>query len=356
MDVNFYNKHITSPVEPVLNFSKEQLEHRDFIQNNIESEYLKFIKSKCFCGNKTKKNIVIDYYDAWGFNIPTVVCGNCLAMRSDIVLDDSSIYKFYSEGFYHAHMFTFRDNETGVGIDLERYSDEELAKGEQIFHWLTKNEILKDVKTVLEIGTGCGGIAEYFRSKGYITTGCDLNREYIEYGIKKFIHLELISGQLDELKGRSFDLILMSDLLEHITNPLEFLDEIKIYMHQNTKIYINVPGLMGISSRRFGCNIRQYLKIEHVWGFTKDTLNYLMFLKGYKMIASTEYVRAAYVLSDGTSIYKKPNYIYKIRLFIHIFSLPVRKKLNFTINIRKIIIKLGLYNLSKKIIGLKNVH
>ena len=87
MQIEYVKGALKDPIPPVLNFSKDQISHRDLIQNNINSGYLKFTISRCFCGSKFSGDKLIEEYDAWGFNIPTVVCGSCHTIRSKYFFD-----------------------------------------------------------------------------------------------------------------------------------------------------------------------------------------------------------------------------------------------------------------------------
>lgn len=347
---------LLSPINPVLNFSDEQIKHRNYIQEKIDLGYLRFVNSLCFCGSNHNHFKLIEKYDAWGFNIPTIMCKNCGSIRSQFVFDEQSIHKFYSEGFYRAHMFTFRNHECGIGMHLNDYINEEINKGEQIYRWLKSQCLEKKFKSVLEIGAGCGGITYFFQSMGYQSVGCDLNKEYIEFGKTKFPEIELINGSLDKIADRKFDLIILSDVVEHVYQLHEFLNSIKNNMHDKTLLYINVPGFFGISNRRFGCSVRQYSKIEHVWGFTLESLKYVMFLNGFKFLNGSQYVRAVFNLNKNLKYNVHSFFLYKIKLIIFIYTLPIRKKLTFSSKLRKLLIATGFYHKIKIILGVKNLH
>jgi hypothetical protein len=139
--------------------SNDQLNHRDYIYDSIRRGHLKFKNSICFCAEH--QGFIIDNYDAWGFNVPTIVCSRCYTIRSKFFLDEISIMKFYKEDFYAPHMFTTKNSDK-IGMDYNSYYDEELKKGKEIFNFIFKNLKKNEIKSVLEIGCGAGGILEEF--------------------------------------------------------------------------------------------------------------------------------------------------------------------------------------------------
>jgi 2-polyprenyl-3-methyl-5-hydroxy-6-metoxy-1,4-benzoquinol methylase len=280
------------PIKPVIQFSQLQIDHRDKIYDSIKRGDLVFEESKCFCGERDAKEIVA--FDAWGINIPTVKCNKCNAIRSKYFMDDISIAKFYNNGFYYAHMFTKSNNTSGVGIELEEYFKEEVSKGWAIKSWIEDRASLLNIKNVLEVGCGCGGILHAFSNNKYKCVGIDYNQEYIEYGKSKLKDIELNVGGLNCQKGKKFDLIILSDLVEHLNDPLNFLINLRDSMTSDGILYVNVPGYYGISNRRFGNNIRQFTKIEHLWCFTLKSLKNLLSMAGYTYISGTQEVRALF--------------------------------------------------------------
>ncbi len=310
--INFQN-----PINPVLDFSEQQLKHRNRIDKAIIDGIIKFQHSKCFCG-ETDSRKILDY-DAWGFNIPTVICKKCRTIRSEYFMDDDSLNIFYKDGFYSAHMFTNSNNPSGVGVSLDNYLREEINKGVAIKSWIENQISFDEIKNILEVGCGCGGILEAFSNKNTQCYGIDYNEEYIEYGRQRLKNIELSVGGIDSLGHKKFDLVILSDVVEHLNNPLAFLDALKKNMSANGILYINVPGFFGISFRRFGNNIRQFTKIEHLWCYSLNSLKLLMSNAGYTYINGTQEVRALFYSNSDKNRFDSGNN-YDSNLFLYFFT------------------------------------
>lgn len=319
------NKEMKPPINPIVPFNKEQLTHRDKIYKAILDDVLKFEPSICFCGEQESHALI--NYDAWGFNIPTVICKKCFAIRSKIFLDEPSLINFYKDEYYIEHMFTYNTKEGGIGMRLADYFIEEKSKSSFIYEWLQSSIDLKSVKTILEVGCALGGVLSKFTEAGFSTFGCDYKKEYIEEGQKQQPGATLKCGGLEVYEGKKFDLIILSDFVEHLIEPVSFFKNLRHLLHENSLIYINVPGFMGISPSRWNCSIREYTKIEHTWCHTLNSLTYLMNICGFNYVTGDQSVRGVYQLAskDHPLVISEPSFIYKIKLIWFILTLPIKR-------------------------------
>ena len=87
------------------------------------------------------------------------------------------------------------------------------------------------IKTVLDAGCGEGFSLNQLRKKfpTKIYTGIDASAKAINLGRKMFPKIKLKTGNIYRLpdKNRAFDLVLCTEVLEHLTNPAMALKEIK---------------------------------------------------------------------------------------------------------------------------------
>jgi len=96
-------------------------------------------------------------------------------------------------------------------------------------------------ETVLDIGCGNGALSYDLSKKAKKVVGIDLNKENIKAAKEKYSasNIEYLVGDATEnLPGERFDVIVLSNILEHIENRVEFLKKIKSLA---PKILIRVP-------------------------------------------------------------------------------------------------------------------
>jgi SAM-dependent methyltransferase len=323
---------IANPINPSLSFSSKMIKHRDYIYEAIKSNYLKFKFSQCFCGSVEGE--IIHNYDAWGLNIPTIVCDNCYSIRSKYFFDDVSIKKFYIEGYYYPHMFTSASAKD-IGMELDEYYQEEVIKGKDIVKYIKSNINLNEIKNVIEIGCGAGGILSHFEKLNLKVFGCDWGKSLIKIAQKNIPEGHFEIGDINKFKKSKFDLVILSDVVEHLTDPNRFFKELSPYLNMGKYIYINVPGFFGIGLNRWNCNIRQYFKIEHTFCHNLYSLNTLMKINGYDPVCGNEYVRAIYNKTEKKKKKIDKTIKNKIKWFLLITKIKnfifVKTKINYFI-------------------------
>jgi len=95
--------------------------------------------------------------------------------------------------------------------------------------------------TVLDIGCGKGEVAFDVAKKARSVLGIDLNKEYLEFAQKNCSsqNINYVYGDATkDLPEQKFDVIILSNVLEHIEKRIDFLNKIKKLA---PKILIRVP-------------------------------------------------------------------------------------------------------------------
>jgi len=154
-------------------------------------------------------------------------------------------------------------------------------------------------KKVLHLGCVDEGLTEERIKKGELlhtrlmsvakeVWGIDISAEGIkllkEHGIDNLIvgNIEQID-QIEELKQQNFDIILCTEVLEHLNNPGLFLQGVKKLFSPNTLMIITVPN--GLRLTGLGYTLRGYESVhpDHNYWFSYKTLDTLMKKNGYRV-------------------------------------------------------------------------
>lgn len=107
--------------------------------------------------------------------------------------------------------------------------------------------ITKDTR-ILEIGCGDGGNLLPFAERGCQVTGVDISISRISqaktFFQEKKANATFIASDIFELKNleQQFDLILIHDVIEHISDKKQFISDTKKYLNKNGILFIGFPA------------------------------------------------------------------------------------------------------------------
>ncbi len=135
------------------------------------------------------------------------------------------------------------------------HSDRKLEKRVIYDYDFTHNPLIKvlsnrvsNYKNALDIGCGTGTVCFYLASKGIITTGIDISKRAIDIArinakqlkidkMTKFVLDDFSDSKIAE----KFDLIICSEVLEHVNDDLKALRKIKNLLKRNGEAFLSVP-------------------------------------------------------------------------------------------------------------------
>ena len=117
-----------------------------------------------------------------------------------------------------------------------------LSYGEEFFRYLLKVSG-KNFKKKLFLDFGCGGCITLLKLKnlGAKTLGVDPSPIALKYS-KKY-NIDLINSYLNKNNSNiNADIIFSMDVMEHVLNPVEILEQKALALKENGRIIINVPN------------------------------------------------------------------------------------------------------------------
>jgi 2-polyprenyl-3-methyl-5-hydroxy-6-metoxy-1,4-benzoquinol methylase len=98
-------------------------------------------------------------------------------------------------------------------------------------------------RRLLEIGVGSGSFLNVARARGYAVMGCDLSRPICER-VRRAYGIAMRGEPLATLAGENrFDVIVMNHVLEHVHQPIEFLQDVRRLLAPNGVVHIAVPNI-----------------------------------------------------------------------------------------------------------------
>jgi 2-polyprenyl-3-methyl-5-hydroxy-6-metoxy-1,4-benzoquinol methylase len=132
-------------------------------------------------------------------------------------------------------------------------------------------------ETILDIGCGHGVYGKELLKKGYRYTGIEANEKYVKEARK---HVDALCMRAEKLEfpDKSFDTIILLEVLEHLEDPYTALSEIVRVTRKN--LVVSVPNISPlVECVEYNVVMHHFLESTHVNFFTKNMLG--RFLKQY---------------------------------------------------------------------------
>jgi SAM-dependent methyltransferase len=173
-----------------------------------------------------------------------------------------------------------------------------------------------DIK-VLEIGSGMGYLTYSLVKAGYNAAGIDISETAVENARKKFgnYYTCMEASQLAAENKGVYDVVIATEVIEHIHEPLEFLDTVLALLKPGGKAIITTPNRSLYPSETIWATD---LPPVHVWWFSEDSLRYLAEKTGatinfinyskfyndnYKVVSSGNRIPRPFFNREGDLIY-----------------------------------------------------
>ena len=218
------------------------------------------------CGNESEWTTVARSPEGfvWSF------CMKCGLFQLNKRLCSASLKSFYESGEYQLICMG--------GLDDKRHFLLEYKVMSLYFlDILNKLGVKLQETSILEIGCGSGGILLAFKEAGATVKGFDIDEHKVNYG-KKHVPEIYIGDAMNRDTCPSFspfNIILISNVLEHLQYPRDFLKRIFDKVESaETKVIIDVPNFEG--SSLYSDKFTDFLHIAHLWYFTSLSLERLI--------------------------------------------------------------------------------
>ena len=179
------------------------------------------------------------------------------------------------------------------GLYHQKYTKDELeyfSNISEIAYFIYQQKYKKRVNKLLDVGAGEGFFSKLFFDKNTSITTLD----YSSYGMKQqnphilnFFKEGNVFELLDtlSLEGKSYDFINLSNVLEHVLDPIELLNKLKLLFTKESLLRISVPN-----------DYSEFQKFLLNKGYTKNTwlcppshLHYFTFNSLINLLESLNY-------------------------------------------------------------------
>ena len=198
-----------------------------------------------------------------------------------------------------------------------------------------KNHLNKNC-TVLEIGAYYGVLGKLIQPLVKEYTGLELSKHASDYS-KNNSNLNIINQSIKEYSknNKKYDIIIMTDVIEHSDNPFELLSLIEKSLNKNGKLILSTFNFDSLFSKIMGKNYPWIIPM-HKYYFSNTTLKNalteskleLFDIQNDTRIISLEYLLQKFnILAPSFNFifnfFLKFNFIKKIQVRINLFDLKI---------------------------------
>ena len=198
-----------------------------------------------------------------------------------------------------------------------------------------KNHLNKNC-TVLEIGAYYGVLGKLIQPLVKEYTGLELSKHASDYS-KNNSNLNIINQSIEEYSknNKKYDIIIMTDVIEHLDKPFELLSLIEKSLNKNGKLILSTFNFDSLFSKIMGKNYPWIIPM-HKYYFSNTTLKNalteskleLFDIQNDTRIISLEYLLQKFnILAPSFNFifnfFLKFNFIKKIQIRINLFDLKI---------------------------------
>ena len=143
-------------------------------------------------------------------------------------------------------------------------------------YWGVKEALLQYVKDkksskILEIGCGLGYFTYSLRKANYNVIGLDISQTAVNEAFGEYY---ICSDLFDFVKSNpeQFDIVILTEVIEHIDQPVEFIESIKKLLRTGGLVIITTPNKSLYSSDLIWAT---ELPPVHCWWFSEESMTYI---------------------------------------------------------------------------------
>lgn len=280
-----------------LNMVEDYQNKVDIISKSRKEIYqsnLKEIKECPICGqSKHKKALQI-------YGAQYVQCENCTHYFVNAIPTKESLNEFYKND--KEYQSTYADPKT-TETRLNQVARPKLK-------WVVEQyerQYSKKPRTILDVGAGSGHFVRVCRDEGYMAVGIEPSLSG-----RKFASLELgvelvdANFTLDWGEFRGYDIVTFWGVLEHVTNPMIFLEVAKKVVSKKNLVVAEVPRWNCLSTTIqtiFPNSVVRHLDpLGHIQCFTDSSLATAFVESGYSPVAAWYFGMDAYEMMTQLNI------------------------------------------------------
>jgi 2-polyprenyl-3-methyl-5-hydroxy-6-metoxy-1,4-benzoquinol methylase len=195
-------------------------------------------------------------------------CNQCGLLFNSPRLPDKEIFNLYNTNYYF----------------FQRHDSDEFRRITELYKRtvaVVQNELIE--RRVAEIGSGKGYLLAIMKHLGWSVQGIEISSEASKYAISRF-GVPTFTGTIESYSSNGnkdvFPVVLAIDVMEHVPNPIEFLNKIDDILCKNGTIIIDTPNGNADNIETLGPKWKGFNPF-HIYLFSSQILQLLLVNMGY---------------------------------------------------------------------------
>lgn len=255
---------------------------------------------------------------AWGRFPDLSKCGDCGTLQREPAPSDEELAQIYSRQYYDSW-----------GEDESENLYWEMKKA--LFGRMIDYADINPAASIKALDVGCatGACLEVFKERGFLAYGVDVNPYAVDKARARVPGAAVHHGALEDasFEPDTFNLIVLSDVVEHVKNPALFLRGAYQALAPGGRVVILTPDIGSPSLFILGARWPHFKK-EHLCYFNTRALKRLLDQCGFRWIKSgsaRKPINFSYALRQF-STYPMPVISGMMRFMNHLVRGPVRTR------------------------------
>jgi SAM-dependent methyltransferase len=203
-----------------------------------------------------------------------VRCPKCGLIYVSLILREDIMIRYWRE-------------ETAWLSVLQSHPQSDMDRLKFLYGLDLAESILGDARNpgrLLDIGAGSGDFVIRAKERGWDATAIELNLETADYLEREGIQVIVKPLELSDLGPKSFSLITLWEVLEHLTDPRQVLIKVREILSDSGLILIVVPNAGSLVTRILHEKSNTFGGHSHLNHFTVDSLSFLLGDLGFEIV------------------------------------------------------------------------
>lgn len=161
---------------------------------------------------------------------------------------------------------------------------------------------------LLDIGCSSGYFLSIAAQEGFEAFGIEPNAQEARYALTNGI--KVIGSTIDDLSHdeECFDVITLWDVLEHIREPVRYVDNLRLLLRNQGLVFVQVPTSDSLAARILRDDCNMFDGIEHLTLFSAKSLDIAFNKAGFTCIAKHSVISEIHAITNYLS-YQADSYL-----------------------------------------------